>query len=53
MRLFEETKKRGLLVGKSGLYGNVFRVAPPLNITASECDEGLRIMRESFAAIHA
>ena len=33
-RVFEETKKRGLLVGKGGLYGNVFRIAPALNVDA-------------------
>ncbi len=27
-RVFEETKKRGLLIGKGGLYGNVIRIAP-------------------------
>ena len=53
LRLFEETKKRGLLVGKGGLFGNVFRVAPALNVSAGDVDEALKIMRESFAAIHA
>jgi 4-aminobutyrate aminotransferase-like enzyme len=51
LRLFEESKKRGLLVGKSGLYGNVFRIAPALNVTTSEVDEALKILRESFAAV--
>jgi 4-aminobutyrate aminotransferase-like enzyme len=49
-RLFEETKKRGLLIGKGGLYGNVFRIAPALNVTAAEIDEALSILRESFAS---
>ena len=31
VRLFEETKKRGLLIGKGGLYGNVIRISPPLD----------------------
>ena len=26
-RLFEETKKRGLLIGRGGLWGNVVRIA--------------------------
>jgi 4-aminobutyrate aminotransferase-like enzyme len=51
LRLFEETKKRGLLIGKGGLFGNVIRISPPLNITAGEIDEALAILRESLAAV--
>ena len=50
-RVFEETKKRGLLVGRGGLYGNVLRVAPPLIVTESEVTEALRIVDESLAAV--
>jgi 4-aminobutyrate aminotransferase-like enzyme len=49
-RIFEETKARGLLVGKGGLYGNVFRIAPALNVTAADVDEALAILGESLAA---
>ncbi|MCK5032149.1 MAG: aspartate aminotransferase family protein [Calditrichia bacterium] len=37
--LFEETKKDGVLIGKGGLYGNVIRIAPPLNISNIEVDD--------------
>jgi 4-aminobutyrate aminotransferase-like enzyme len=50
-RLFEETRRRGLLIGKGGAAGNVLRVTPPLNITAAEIDQGLEILEASFAAI--
>ncbi|HKB15745.1 MAG TPA: aspartate aminotransferase family protein [Planctomycetota bacterium] len=53
LRLFEETKKRGLLIGKGGLYGNAVRISPPLTIQASEIDEGVRILGESLAAMGA
>jgi 4-aminobutyrate aminotransferase-like enzyme len=52
-RVFEETKRRGLLVGRGGLYGNVLRLAPPLTISASEVEEALRILEESFGAVGA
>ncbi len=50
-RFFEETKKRGLLIGKGGLYGNVIRIAPALNIGKADIVEGLRIIDESFTAM--
>jgi 4-aminobutyrate aminotransferase-like enzyme len=51
LRLFEETKKRGLLVGRGGLNGNVVRIAPPLVVGKGEVDDALRILDESFAAL--
>jgi len=51
MRLFEETKKRGLLVGRGGLYSNVLRVAPPLVVGKTDIEEALKILDESFAAL--
>jgi 4-aminobutyrate aminotransferase-like enzyme len=49
-RLFEESKKRGLLIGRGGLWGNVIRIAPPLNVTRAELDEGMKSLDASFAA---
>lgn len=50
LAVFEETKRRGLLIGKGGLYGNVIRIAPALNIGASEIHDALQILDASFAA---
>jgi 4-aminobutyrate aminotransferase len=50
-RLMEETKARGLLVGKGGKFGNVVRMAPPLTLTEAEADEGLGILADSLAAL--
>lgn len=49
-RLFEETKARGLLIGKGGLYGNVLRISPPMTVGASEVDQALAILGEALAA---
>ncbi len=38
-KLFEETKNEGVLIGKGGLYGNVVRISPPLNVTRTEVDD--------------
>ena len=50
-KLMEETRARGLLVGKGGRFGNVLRMAPPLTITEAEADEGLGILGDSLAAL--
>jgi 4-aminobutyrate aminotransferase-like enzyme len=47
-QFMEECRKRGLLVGKGGLYGNVVRTSPPLNITKSDVDEAIRIMDQAL-----
>ena len=47
-KLQQETKDRGLLVGKGGLYGNVLRMAPPMTLTEEEAAEALEIIRDSF-----
>jgi alanine-glyoxylate transaminase / (R)-3-amino-2-methylpropionate-pyruvate transaminase len=49
-RIFEESRQRGLLIGKGGLEGNAFRIAPALTVNASEIEEALSILRESFEA---
>ena len=50
-RLLEECKKRGLLIGKGGLYGNVLRIAPPLTVTEEEIDTASAIIAESVSVI--
>jgi 4-aminobutyrate aminotransferase-like enzyme len=52
-RVFEEAKKRFLLIGKGGLDGNSFRIAPALNVTKPEVEEALGILRESLEAAGA
>jgi 4-aminobutyrate aminotransferase len=49
-RMMEETKRRGLLGGKGGLYGNVMRMAPPLTLTEAEAREGLDILVDALDA---
>ncbi len=49
-RLFEETKKRGLLIGRGGLWNNTLRIAPALNVSAGDIDDALKILDDSLAA---
>jgi 4-aminobutyrate aminotransferase len=39
LQVFEETKRRGVLIGKGGLYGNVIRTGMMLNSTKDTVDE--------------
>jgi 4-aminobutyrate aminotransferase len=47
----EGAKQRGLLVGKGGLYGNVVRIAPMLNVSESEIDEGIAALVDTITSI--
>ncbi len=47
--VLEETRRRGLLVGKGGLHNNVIRLAPPMTLTEDELDEALAILAEAVA----
>ena len=38
----------GVLYGKGGLYGNVFRIKPPMCITKDDVDFGVYVLRESL-----
>jgi 4-aminobutyrate aminotransferase-like enzyme len=48
--IVEAAFERGLILLACGLYGNVIRLLPPLNITPEELDEGLAILEESLGA---
>ncbi|WP_037362620.1 aspartate aminotransferase family protein [Amycolatopsis orientalis] len=50
-QMLEETKKRGLLIGKGGLHKNVLRIGPPMTLTEAEAAEGLQILLDSLAAL--
>src|SRR5437660_6735332 len=47
-RMMESARKRGLLIGKGGLYGNVLRIAPPLIVARQQIGEALRALGESL-----
>jgi 4-aminobutyrate aminotransferase len=50
-QLFEETRARGLLIGKGGMYGNVLRIAPPLTAREEHVAEALEILDYALAQV--
>ena len=52
-RVLEAAREHGLLIGKGGLYGNVIRLSPPLNITPGDVDEFADRLDRSLVAATA
>jgi 4-aminobutyrate aminotransferase-like enzyme len=52
-QLLERARDNGLLVGKGGLFGNVIRLSPMLNISKPDVDEAVRLLDKSFSEIRA
>ena len=53
LRVLEEAKRRGLIVGKGGLHANTLRLCPPLIVTESDADAAVAILDEALAAAAA
>eukprot|EP01092_Planopodium_desertum_P009248 TRINITY_DN3979_c0_g1_i5.p1 TRINITY_DN3979_c0_g1~~TRINITY_DN3979_c0_g1_i5.p1 ORF type:complete len:226 (-),score=35.15 TRINITY_DN3979_c0_g1_i5:62-739(-) len=47
-KVFEACKDMGVLIGKGGLYGNVFRIKPPMCITKADVDVTLQALDKAF-----
>jgi len=51
VELLEAWRGMGVLVGKSGLFGNVVRIKPPMCIGKADVDFSLETMRQCLAAV--
>ena len=49
--LVNSARKNGLLIGKGGLYGNVIRMAPHLNVSAEDMNAGCDLLAKSIADV--
>jgi 4-aminobutyrate aminotransferase len=51
--LMEAARENRILVGKGGMYGNVIRLSPPMNITRTDVDQFIGLLDKSLAACGA
>lgn len=50
-RMLEEMRKRGVLIGKGGRFGNILRLQPPLIFSSDDVAQFLRAMSDSLAVL--
>ena len=48
LQVLEAARENRILLGKGGLYGNVLRISPPMNIQRSDVDSFLNSLDASF-----
>ena len=51
LQIMEHCREAGLLIGKGGFYGNVFRIKPPMCITSADVDFALEVLDHSFSKL--
>lgn len=49
--VLEAARRRGLLIGRGGVYGNVLRISPPLSVTAEEVAVAVSILDECLREV--
>jgi 4-aminobutyrate aminotransferase-like enzyme len=47
--VLEAARENGLLIGKGGMYGNVIRISPPMNISRADVDQFIGLLDRSLA----
>jgi 4-aminobutyrate aminotransferase len=53
LQMMEAARENRIMIGRGGLYGNVLRLSPPMNIGKSDVDEFILRLDASFAKCDA
>jgi 4-aminobutyrate aminotransferase-like enzyme len=48
-KIMAAARKRGILIGKGGLYGNVLRISPHLTVSSEDMAAGCELLAQAFA----
>jgi alanine-glyoxylate transaminase/(R)-3-amino-2-methylpropionate-pyruvate transaminase len=51
LKVFEQAKEMGLLIGKGGFFGNVLRIKPPMCITREDVDFMIQVLDIALAEL--
>ena len=51
MEVLEESRERGLLIGKGALHGNVVRITPPMCVSDEDVHNIVKIFGEAVLAM--
>jgi 4-aminobutyrate aminotransferase-like enzyme len=49
----EAARENRLIIGKGGMYGNVLRISPPMNVGRADVDQFLRLLDRSLALVRS
>ncbi|HTS25630.1 MAG TPA: aspartate aminotransferase family protein [Bryobacteraceae bacterium] len=49
--VLEAARQNRLILGKGGMYGNVLRISPPMNVGRSDVDQFLELLDRSLGAV--
>jgi len=47
----EAARQNRLLIGKGGMYGNVLRISPPMNIGRGDVDQFIELLDKSLGSV--
>lgn len=49
--ILSAARKQGLLIGKGGLYGNIIRMSPHLNVSAEDMEAGCQLLAKALTEV--
>ena len=51
LRIQDEAKRRGLIIGRGGLHANTLRICPPLIVSRSDVDTAIEVLDAAFGTV--